>query len=101
MSETSGECPCKSKENLTVDPKGARALAARIASGPPDERDEETPRAHDPTALSAEEKDPQKGPAEGHSPTGVEIVQVKPDSAPRREVRIYVRGPNGDLERHS
>jgi len=79
-----------------MDTKGARALADRIASGPPQEDGEEpkpAPRATKPK----KEVEPQPEP----SASSVETVYVKPTPGPRREVRLYVRGPNGELERRS
>jgi hypothetical protein len=79
-----------------VDTKGARALAERIASGPPDE--EGAPKDEPP--AKPEEPRPSGGPPARPEPkSAVEIVYVKPEQAPRREVRIYVRGRDGKLER--
>ena len=77
-----------------MDTKGARALAARIASGPPQDEDAEPPPP--PAPESRRRVEPQPKPSSGP----VEIVYVKSTPAPRREVRIYVRGPQG-LERRS
>jgi hypothetical protein len=67
-----------------VDVEGARALAERIAAGKP------------PEELAVLPESPPAVPA-----SAVQIVRVKPERATRREVRIYVRGPNGELERRS
>ena len=68
-----------------MDTKGARALAARIAAGPPEE---ELPDA-----------EPSPAPPAPEPESAVETIYVKPERAPRREVRIYVRGRDGTLER--
>jgi hypothetical protein len=78
-----------------MDTKGARALAARIASGRPQEEGADPPAP--PAPESRGRVEPQPKPTSG----AVEIVYVKPAPAPRREVRIYVRGPRGGLERRS
>jgi len=84
-----------------VDTEGARALAARIAAGPPAEegapqdetsRKPQEPQEHRPNA-------PSPARVTSRSDSAVEIVYLKPERAPRREVRIYVRGPEGTLER--
>jgi len=72
-----------------VDVNGARALADRIASGKPESPPEEaTPE------IEATEEPPEAPPAER-----VEIVYVEPKPTPKRDVRIYVRGRDGRLER--
>jgi hypothetical protein len=77
-----------------VDAEGARALAERIAAGKPAEEASAVPEPlQDPVVVGAQ---PSQVPA---SP--VQIVPLKPEPATRREVRIYVRGPNGELERRS
>ncbi len=80
-----------------MDTEGARALAERIASGPPQEEGAEqpAPRPREPRRKVEPRRKPK--------PTSdrVEIVYVKPAPAPRREVRIYVRGSQGELERRS
>jgi hypothetical protein len=74
-----------------MDPEGARALAERIAAGPPQDADPQ------PEASPAR---PTRKPSQPPGPDStVEIVYLKPEPAPRREVRIYVRGPDGHLER--
>ena len=75
-----------------MDTEGARALAARIAAGPPDEDGEPTETPRDPKPETPQE--PSAAPE-----SAVEIVHVTPEQAPRREVRIYVRGRDGSLER--
>ena len=80
-----------------MDTEGARALAERIASGPPQEEGTESPAPAAPEPEPRRTVEPQPKPAE----SAVEIVYVKPAPAPRREVRIYVRGPRGGLERRS
>ena len=81
-----------------MDPKGARVLAERIASGPPRDEGEEPADAAGPTPPAAEPSLPRKEePPADASP--VETVYVKPRPAPRRDVRIYVRGQDGRLER--
>jgi hypothetical protein len=79
-----------------VDPKGARALAERIASGPPD--GEGAPK-DEPPAKTEEPRSSGPPPARPEPRSAVEIVYVKPEQAPRREVRTYVRGRDGTLER--
>jgi hypothetical protein len=68
-----------------MDTEGARALAARIAAGPPDEDGNPKPETPGEPAAAPE--------------SAVEIVYLKPEQAPRREVRTYVRGRDGSLER--
>jgi hypothetical protein len=68
-----------------MDTEGARALAARIAAGPPDE--DGNPKTQTPRVPEAAQK------------SAVEIVYLKPEQAAGREVRIYVRGRDGTLER--
>lgn len=67
-----------------MDTEGARALAARIAAGKPEE--DGSPRRKKPSV-------PEKPRA-----SAVEIVYLKPEKV-RRDVRIYVRGRDGALER--
>jgi len=81
-----------------VDTEGARALAARIAAGPPGEEgapQDETPRKPQEPLPGA----PSPARVTSRSESAVQIVYLKPERAPRREVRIYVRGPEGTLER--
>ena len=52
-------------------------------------------------ATAALELVEQARPSEAAPASAVQIVHLKPEQVPRREVRIYVRGPNGDLERRS
>ena len=78
-----------------MDVEGARALAERIAAGKPAEEESavsESPR----NRVLAQAQPSQAVPA-----NAVQIVRLKPERATRREVRIYVRGPNGELERRS
>jgi len=82
---------------LGVDTAGARALAERIASGKPEDAQEARelqegpkPRANVPPA-----------PNTASPQSTVETVQLKPVPAARRDVRIYVRGRDGGLERRS
>jgi hypothetical protein len=76
-----------------MDPEGARALAERIAAGPPQDADGD----RQPEGRPAR---PTREPSQPPQPdSAVEIVYLKPEPAPRREVRIYVRGPDGHLER--
>ena len=80
-----------------MDTKGARVLAERIAAGPPPEEGEEKPRPSEPPAVS-----PTLGEEQDEPPPAafaVEIVYLKPHPARRRDVRIYVRGPDGRLGR--
>ena len=77
-----------------MDTEGARALAERIASGPPRKEGEE-PEAVRRKSASRRNVEAHVQPSSG----SVEIVYVKPAPGPRREVRIYVRGPHGELER--
>jgi hypothetical protein len=86
------------RDDSPVDTEGARALAARIAAGPPGEKGD----PQDETDGKFEEPRPSvPSPARvtSRSESTVQIVYVKPERAPRREVRIYVRGPEGTLER--
>jgi hypothetical protein len=76
-----------------MDPEGARALAKRIAAGPP--RDEDGEPQPEPRPAVPEPPKPSE-PAQPES--SVEIVYVKPHPARRRDVRIYVRGEDGHLE---
>ena len=83
-----------------MDTEGARALAARIAAGPPDEDGEPKPEAPQDSKSEAPRDPKPEAPSEPAArESDVEIVYVKPDQAPRREVRIYVRGRDGSLER--
>jgi hypothetical protein len=77
-----------------VDAEGARALAERIAAGKP---------AEEASAVPESLQDPVVGalPSQAVPASPVQIVRLKPEPATRREVRIYVRGPNGELERRS
>jgi hypothetical protein len=78
-----------------VDAAGARALADRIAAGKPAEEgpvDSESPRY----GVVVEAQPSPVVPA-----STVQIVRGKSERAARREVRIFVRGPNGELERGS
>jgi hypothetical protein len=85
----------KESHDSHVDAEGARALAERIAAGKPAEEASAVPESlRDPVVIGAQPN--QAAPA---SP--VHIVRLKPEPATRREVRIYVRGPNGELERRS
>ena len=68
-----------------MDTEGARALAARIAAGKPEDEDG-GPRAEKPSVP----KEPRA--------TNVQIVYLRPEKV-RRDVRIYVRGRDGALER--
>jgi hypothetical protein len=69
-----------------VDTEGARALAERIAAGPPQEGD-------------APEPGRQPEPAPKKAASSVEIVYFTPRPVMRRDVRIYVRGSDGRLVR--
>jgi hypothetical protein len=78
-----------------VDAAGARALADRIAAGKPVEEgpvDSESPRYR--VVVEAQ-------PSPVVPASTVQTVRVKTERAARREVRIFVRGPNGELERRS
>ena len=79
-----------------MDAEGARALAERIAAGKPAEEQS--------AAFSESTRSrvvPEARPSPAVPASAVQIVQLKPERATRREVRIYVRGPNGELERRS
>ena len=78
-----------------MDAEGARALAERIAAGKPMEE----ASADAESLRNRVEVEAQPSPAVPAS--AVQIVRLKPERATRREVRIYVRGPNGELERRS
>jgi len=71
-----------------VDTNGARALAERIAAGAPRDGDEAKPPAR--TGTSSPET------AEASS---VETVYIRPRPVRRPDLRIYVRGADGGLER--
>jgi hypothetical protein len=74
-----------------VDAEGARALAERIAAGKP---------ADDVHASKpAPPNDDRPSPPPTRSESTVEIVYLKAVKAPRGDVRIYVRGQDGALER--
>ena len=78
-----------------MDAEGARALAERIAAGKPVDED---------SAVSEPPRNQVAGdarPSPAVPASAVQIVRLKPERATRREVRIYVRGPNGELERRS
>jgi hypothetical protein len=76
-----------------MDPEGARALAKRIADGPPG--DERAGPQNDATlAQRIEEQVLPVGPGRP-----LETVYVKPRPVTRADVRIYVRGADGRLER--
>jgi hypothetical protein len=80
-----------------MDPEGARALAKRIADGPPAEEDavprqEAKPVPQPGAEEEADEPPPRPGPS-------VEIVYVKPRPVRWPDVRIYVWGADGRLER--
>jgi hypothetical protein len=75
-----------------MDAEGARALAQRIAAGPP--RDEDGEPKPEPKPAQPSHTPPEPPEAE----SSVEIVYVKPHPARRRDVRIYVLGEDGHLE---
>src|SRR4029079_13654584 len=76
-----------------MDPEGARALAERIAAGPPQDADRDPKPEARPARSSRKRSQPSR------PESAVEIVYLKPERAARREVIIYVRGPDGHLER--
>ena len=76
-----------------MDPEGARALAERIAAGPPQDADRDPKPEARPARSSRKPSQPPR------PDSAFEIVYLKPERAARREVRIYVRGPDGHLER--
>jgi hypothetical protein len=78
-----------------MDTEGARALAARIAAGPPGEDGDPKPE----TPQDAKTETPREPEPAAAPESAVEIVYLKPEQAPRHEVRIYVRGRDGSLER--
>lgn len=82
-----------------MDPEGARALADRIKSGPPREEEEKTtPRAGDDSPWRT--PPPPSAPVRSReAPSPVEIVYLKPRPVRRPDVRIFVRGRDGRLER--
>jgi len=80
-----------------MDPEGARALAQRIAAGPPRDEDGEPKPEPKPEPRSAQPSHTPPEPPDAES--SVEIVYVKPHPARRRDVRIYVLGEDGRLER--
>jgi len=71
-----------------VDTEGARALAERIAAGQPRNGDEREPPDR-PATFS-------RKAAEGSS---VETVYIRPHPVRRADLRVYVRGADGSLER--
>lgn len=83
-----------------MDAEGARALAERIAAGKPAE-DGKPAEASAPSKPPRGEEVSEPGPSEAAPASAVQIVHLEPEQAPRREVRTYVRGPNGELERRS
>lgn len=92
-----GAKDAKVSHDSPVDAEGARALAERIAAGKPVEEasaDAESPRNRVEVEVEAQ-------PSPAVPASAVQIVRLKPERATRREVRIYVRGPNGELERRS
>jgi hypothetical protein len=85
----------KESHDSPVDAEGARALAERIAAGKPAEED---------SAVSEPPRNRVAGdarPSPAVPASAVQIVRLKPERATKREVRIYVQGPNGELERRS
>ena len=70
-----------------MDVKGAQILAQRIAAGKP-----ESPES--PPEAEATEEARKQPPAEP-----VKTVYVEPKQTAKRDVRIYVRGRDGRLER--
>ena len=95
-----GAKAAKESHDSPVDAEGARALAERIAAGKPAE-DGKPAEASAPSKPPRSEKVSEPGPSEAAPASAVQIVHLKPEQAPRREVRTYVRGPNGELERRS
>jgi hypothetical protein len=90
-----GARPRKESHDSPVDAEGARALAERIAAGKPAEED---------SAVSEPPRNRVAGdarPSPAVPASAVQIVRLKPERATKREVRIYVQGPNGELERRS
>jgi hypothetical protein len=78
-----------------VDVEGTRALTERRKAGKPPEEPAvlpESPRNR--VVVEAQ-------PSPANPASAVQIVRLKPERATRRAVRIYVRGPNGELERRS
>ena len=78
-----------------MDAEGARALAERIAAGKPPEEPAVLPESPRNRVVVEAQASP-ANPA-----SAVQIVRLKPERATRHAVRIYVRGPNGELERRS
>ena len=90
-----GASPQKESHDSPVDAAGARALANRIAAGKPAEEgpvDSESPRYR--VVVEAQ-------PSPVVPASAVQIARLKTERAARREVRIFVRAPNGELERRS
>jgi hypothetical protein len=85
----------KESHDSPVDAEGARALAERIAAGRPAEEASAVPESSR-NRLVVEGQPSPAVPA-----SAVQIVRLKPERATKREVRIYVRGSNGELERRS
>lgn len=78
-----------------MDAAGARALADRIAAGKPAEEgpvDSESPRYR--VVVEAQ-------PSPVVPASAVQIVRMNTERTARGEVRTFVRGPNGELERRS
>jgi hypothetical protein len=87
-SETEGVRFRVEDHDETVDTEGARALAKRIAAGPPRSEEEPTTSAQPAPAVD-------EAPQEPSIPT----VYLRPRPARRADLRVYVRGPDGSLER--
>jgi hypothetical protein len=86
------------RDDSPVDTQGARALAARIAAGPPGEKGTPQDETHG-KFQEPRPSVPSPGRVTSRSESAVQIVYLKTERAPRREVRIYVRGPEDTLER--
>ena len=90
-----GARPQTKSHDSPVDAEGARALAERIAAGKPPEEPAVLPESPRNRVVVEAQASP-ANPA-----SAVQIVRLKPERATRHAVRIYVRGPNGELERRS
>jgi hypothetical protein len=77
------------QNDALIDTEGARALAARIAAGPPDQT------AQDPAIQPSDGRPAGSEEAEDR----VQIVRMKQTAASKREVRVFVMGPDGRLVR--
>ena len=89
LTAAKGDTRSRTENDSVVDAEGARALAERIASGPPEH------------AGAPVVPDQMRRHAASMRTAALEIVYMRPKPAPRRKLRTYVRGPDGELKRRS